>query len=100
MEGPDGKIMVCSPAIRPNEKGRGTLAETFILPVDWSGEFVFEKLIDSDGAKVENSKKSGRIAGKDGYFPNIILRSLKTSHLRQLTTAGLVWEALMKSSSQ
>lgn len=44
VEGPDGKYYGVFLAIRPNEKGRVNIGrETFILPVDWSGEFpVFE----------------------------------------------------------
>jgi len=60
-------------AIRPNEKQRvNTGRETFILPVDWSGEFpVFEnglipiepKLKMPNGVAVNKT-------GKDGFFPN------------------------------
>ncbi len=40
VEGPDGKYYGVFLAIRPNEKGRVNIGrETFILPVDWSGEF-------------------------------------------------------------
>ena len=44
VEGPDGKHYAVFLAIRPNEAGRVTTGrETFLLPVDWSGEFpVFE----------------------------------------------------------
>jgi alpha-N-arabinofuranosidase len=60
-------------AIRPNEKGRVNGGrETFILPVDWSGEFpVFEngliplepKLKMPEGVMVNKT-------GKEGFFPN------------------------------
>jgi alpha-N-arabinofuranosidase len=60
-------------AVRPNEKSRvNTGRETFILPVDWSGEFpVFEngliplepKLKMPQGVNVNNT-------GKEGFFPN------------------------------
>ncbi|MCJ7717563.1 MAG: glycoside hydrolase family 43 protein [Anaerolineales bacterium] len=60
-------------AVRPNEKSRvNTGRETFILPVDWSGDFpVFEngliplepKLKMPEGVTENNT-------GKDGFFPN------------------------------
>jgi len=60
-------------AIRPNDKQRvNTGRETFILPVDWSGEFpVFvnglvpiEPKLKMPAGVIENK------AGKDGFFPN------------------------------
>jgi alpha-N-arabinofuranosidase len=70
--GPDDKYYGVFLAIRPNKKNRVTTGrETFILPVDWSGEFpVFEnglipfepKLKLPEG--VENKTNSGN------YFPN------------------------------
>jgi len=71
-EGPDGKYYGVFLGIRPNEKDRvNTGRETFILPVDWSGEFpVFvnglvpmePKLKMPEG--VENKTQSGE------FFPN------------------------------
>lgn len=70
--GPNNKYYGVFLAIRPNEKNRVNIGrETFILPVDWSGEFpVFQnglvpmepKLKMPDG--VENKTAS------EGYFPN------------------------------
>lgn len=70
--GPDDKYYGVFLGIRPHEKNRVTTGrETFILPVDWSGEFpVFEnglipmqpKLKMPEG--VENKTESG------DYFPN------------------------------
>lgn len=60
-------------AVRPNDKQRvNTGRETFILPVDWSGEFpVFvnglvpmEPKLKMPAGITENK------AGKDGFFPN------------------------------
>ena len=44
VEGKDGKYYAVFLGIRPNEKDRVNIGrETFMLPVDWSGEFpVFE----------------------------------------------------------
>ncbi|MBS9522724.1 glycoside hydrolase family 43 protein [Litoribacter alkaliphilus] len=71
--GPDDEYYAVFLGIRPNEKNRvNTGRETFILPVDWSGEFpVFEnglvplrpKLNMPDGV-TENKQ------GQDGFFPN------------------------------
>jgi xylan 1,4-beta-xylosidase len=70
--GPDGKYYGVFLGIRPNEKDRvNTGRETFILPVDWSGDFpVFinglvpmePKLKMPEG--VENKTRSGE------FFPN------------------------------
>ena len=86
VEGPDGKMYGVFLAIRPNEKDRVNIGrETFILPVDWSGEFpVFEnglvplepKLKVPDG--VENKTQ------QEGYFPNgnfTITENFKTQNL-------------------
>ncbi len=44
--------------------------ETFILPVDWSGEFpVFENGLIPMEPKLKTPKVENK-AGKDGYFPN------------------------------
>ena len=84
VEGPDGKYYGVFLAIRPNEKGRVNIGrETFILPVDWSGEFpVFENGLIPMEPKLKTPKTV--------TSPMAILRSLKTSHLRNWTTAGLV----------
>ncbi len=72
--GPDNKTYYgVFLAVRPNEKNRvNTGRETFILPVDWSGEFpVFingllpmEPKLRMPQAGTENK------TGKEGFFPN------------------------------
>lgn len=72
--GPDNKTYYgVFLAVRPNEKQRvNTGRETFILPVDWSGEFpVFvnglvpmEPKLKMPAGVTENK------TGKDGFFPN------------------------------
>jgi alpha-N-arabinofuranosidase len=60
-------------AVRPNEKQRvNTGRETFILPVDWSGEFpVFEKGLIPMEPKLKMPKGvTENKTGKDGFFPN------------------------------
>jgi alpha-N-arabinofuranosidase len=60
-------------AVRPNEKQRvNTGRETFILPVDWSGEFpVFENgLIPLEPKLKMPSNAVENRTGKDGFFPN------------------------------
>jgi len=60
-------------AVRPNEKQRvNTGRETFILPVDWSGEFpVFENgLIPLEPKLKMPAKAVENRTGKDGFFPN------------------------------
>ncbi len=60
-------------AVRPNEKQRvNTGRETFILPVDWSGEFpVFENgLIPLEPKLKMPLEISENKTGKDGFFPN------------------------------
>jgi alpha-N-arabinofuranosidase len=72
VETPDGKYYGVFLAVRPNEKGRvNTGRETFLLPVDWTGEFpVFENGLvpllpkQKMPAGVENK------TGKEGFFPN------------------------------
>ncbi|WP_044138098.1 glycoside hydrolase family 43 protein [Bacteroides oleiciplenus] len=72
VEGPDGKYYGVFLAIRPNEKGRVNIGrETFILPVDWSGEFpVFENGLIPMEPKLKTPKGVENKTGKDGYFPN------------------------------
>lgn len=71
--GPDDKYYGVFLGIRPNEKNRvNTGRETFILPVDWSGEWpVFENglvpiqpKLKMPGGVTENK------TGQDGFFPN------------------------------
>jgi len=72
--GPDNqKYYAVFLAVRPNEKQRvNTGRETFILPVDWSGEWpVFENglipmkpLLKMPAGVTENK------TGKEGFFPN------------------------------
>ncbi len=72
VEGPDGKHYGVFLAIRRNEKGRVNAGrETFILPVDWSGEFpVFENgLVDME-PKLKMPKGVTNKTGQDGFFPN------------------------------
>jgi len=60
-------------AVRPNEKQRvNTGRETFILPVDWSGEFpVFENgLIPLEPKLKMPTGVTENKTGKDGFFPN------------------------------
>jgi len=60
-------------AVRPNEKNRvNTGRETFILPVDWSGEFpVFENgLIPLEPNLKMPQGVTENKTGKDGFFPN------------------------------
>ncbi len=59
-------------AIRPNEKNRVNVGrETFILPVDWSGEFpVFENGLIPLEPKIKMPEGVVNKTGKDGFFPN------------------------------
>jgi alpha-N-arabinofuranosidase len=71
--GPGGKYYGVFLAVRPNEKNRvNTGRETFILPVDWSGEFpVFENgLIPLEPKLKMPEGVTGNHTGKDGFFPN------------------------------
>lgn len=72
VEGPDGKYYGVFLAIRPNEKDRvNTGRETFILPVDWSGEFpVFENGLVPMEPKLKMPKGVENKTGKEGFFPN------------------------------
>ncbi|HET6557509.1 MAG TPA: glycoside hydrolase family 43 protein [Prolixibacteraceae bacterium] len=72
VEGPDGKYYGVFLAIRPNEKDRVNIGrETFILPVDWSGEFpVFENGLVPMEPKLKMPKGVENKTGKDGFFPN------------------------------
>ncbi len=71
--GPDDKYYGVFLGIRPNDKDRvNTGRETFILPVDWSGEFpVFENgLIPMEPKLKMPGGVNQNKAGKEGYFPN------------------------------
>lgn len=72
VEGPDGKYYGVFLAIRPNEKDQVNIGrETFILPVDWSGEFpVFENGLVPMEPKLKMPKGVENKTGKDGFFPN------------------------------
>jgi xylan 1,4-beta-xylosidase len=72
VEGPDGKHYGVFLAIRPNEVGRVNIGrETFILPVDWSGDFpVFENGLVPMQPKLKLPKGVVNKAGQDGFFPN------------------------------
>ncbi len=71
--GPDNKYYGVFLAVRPNEEDRvNTGRETFILPVDWSGEFpVFENgLIPLEPKLKMPVDVTKNKTGVDGFFPN------------------------------
>lgn len=70
--GPDNKYYGVFLAIRPNEKDRVNIGrETFILPVDWSGDYpVFENGLVPIEPKLATPKGVENKTGKDGFFPN------------------------------
>ncbi|HEY8513503.1 MAG TPA: glycoside hydrolase family 43 protein [Cyclobacteriaceae bacterium] len=70
--GPDNKYYGVFLAIRPNEKDRVNIGrETFILPVDWSGEFpVFVNGLVPMKPKLKMPAGVENKTGKDGFFPN------------------------------
>lgn len=71
--GPDNKYYGVFLAIRPNETDRVNMGrETFILPVDWSGEFpVFENgmIPILPTLKMPKGVTKNKV-GQDGFFPN------------------------------
>lgn len=69
--GPGDKYYGVFLAIRPNEKGRVTTGrETFILPVDWSGEFpVFENGLVPMEPKLKLPAGVENKNDQDGFFP-------------------------------
>ncbi|WP_161889505.1 glycoside hydrolase family 43 protein [Pontibacter russatus] len=71
-EGPDGKYYAVFLGIRPNEKDRvNTGRETFILPVDWSGEIpVFENGLVPLKPKLKTPDGVKNQTGQNGFFPN------------------------------
>lgn len=72
VEGPDGKYYGVFLGIRPNEKNRVNIGrETFILPVDWSGEFpVFENGLIPMEPKLKMPAGVENKTAADGFFPN------------------------------
>lgn len=70
--GTDGKYYGVFLGIRPNTKNRvNTGRETYILPVDWTGEFpVFEGGLDPLKIKLKMPLGAKNITGKQGFFPN------------------------------
>lgn len=72
IEGPDGKYYGVFLGIRPNEKDRVNAGrETFILPVDWSGEFpVFENGLIPMEPKLQMPVGVTNKTGQEGFFPN------------------------------
>lgn len=72
VEGPDGKYYGVFLAIRPNETNRVNIGrETFILPVDWTGEFpVFENGLVPMEPKIKMPKGAENKTGQQGFFPN------------------------------
>lgn len=72
VEGPDGKHYGVFLGIRPNDKNQvNTGRETFILPVDWTGEFpVFESGLEPLSPKLIMPNGVINKTGKEGFFPN------------------------------
>jgi xylan 1,4-beta-xylosidase len=72
VQGPGNKYYGVFLAIRPNEKDRVNIGrETFILPVDWSGEFpVFEHGLVPMEPKLKMPVGVENKNGKDGFLPN------------------------------
>ncbi|QNF34825.1 glycoside hydrolase family 43 protein [Adhaeribacter swui] len=70
--GPDGNYYGVFLGIRPNEKDRVNAGrETFILPVDWSGEFpVFENGLVPLKPKLKMPAGVKNQTGQNGFFPN------------------------------
>lgn len=72
IETPDGKYFGVFLAMRPNETGRvNTGRETFLLPVDWSGEYpVFQGGMEPLPPKQKLPDGVKNKAGLDGFVPN------------------------------
>lgn len=72
VEGPGGKYYGVFLAVRPNEKNRvNTGRETFLLPVDWSGEFpVFENGLVPLKPEVKMPAGVKNQTGQNGFLPN------------------------------
>jgi xylan 1,4-beta-xylosidase len=71
-EGPDGELYAVFLAVRPNSENRvNTGRETFILPVDWSGEWpVFVNGLVPFTPKLKMPRGVVNKTGQDGFFPN------------------------------
>ncbi|WP_207533958.1 glycoside hydrolase family 43 protein [Desertivirga arenae] len=72
VEGPNGKYYGVFLGIRPNEKDQVTTGrETFMLPVDWSGEFpVFENGLVPLKPKIKMPAGVKNQTGQNGFLPN------------------------------
>jgi alpha-N-arabinofuranosidase len=72
VEGPNGKYYGVFLGIRPNEEERVNAGrETFILPVDWSGEFpVFENGLVPLKPKLKTPAGVENKTGQNGFFPS------------------------------
>lgn len=73
IKGPGDQYYGVFLAVRPNEKNRvNTGRETFILPVDWSGEFpVFQNGLIPIEPKLKMPKGvTQNKTGQNGFFPN------------------------------
>ncbi|WP_116788277.1 glycoside hydrolase family 43 protein [Flavobacterium psychrotrophum] len=72
VEGPGGKYYAVFLAVRPNDKDRvNTGRETFLLPVDWSGEWpVFENGLVPLKPKLKVPVGVKNQSGTNGYMPN------------------------------
>jgi len=72
VQGPDGEYYGVFLAIRPNEENRVNIGrETFILPVDWSGEFpVFENGLVPMEPKLKMPEGVTNKTGQNGFLPN------------------------------
>ena len=72
VEDPDGKCYGVFLGVRPNNKKLvNARRETFILPVDWSGDFpVFENGLVPMEPKLKMPKGVENRTGQGGFFPN------------------------------
>lgn len=72
IEGPGGQYYAVFLGIRPNEKDRVNAGrETFMLPVDWSGEFpVFENGLVPLKPKIRMPEGVKNQTGQNGFLPN------------------------------
>ncbi len=72
VEGPDGGLYAVFLAIRPNEKNRVNIGrETFMLPVDWSGEFpVFQGGLEAFKPTIPMPNGVTNKMNTSDYFPN------------------------------
>lgn len=72
VETPDGDYYGVFLGVRPNEKQRvNTGRETFILPVDWSGEFpVFQNGLVPMTPTIKMPKNAKNLTGNNDFLPN------------------------------